>query len=167
VACCDARIKLLEMSYSMCAIYISQCNMHLYCISWEWCNICQILDLYIYILAFDNKVPVFNMPVFTWTRRMLPQTVCLRFRKFFVLMSPARYVRRTLALRACGSCAAMFQLCTLSRSTFAPWSIYINGRTCTHVSTTRFETSDLLTSRHGESSISYEHHVQTRSLNSV
>jgi hypothetical protein len=46
-------------------------------------------------------------------------------------------------------------------------NMYINGCTCKHVSKTRFETSDLLTINHGESLISYEHHVQTRSLNSV
>jgi hypothetical protein len=39
--------------------------------------------------------------------------------------------------------------------------------TCTHVSKKRFETSDLLANAHGESLISYKHHVQTRSLNSV
>jgi hypothetical protein len=54
-----------------------------------------------------------------------------------------------------------------SRLLYDTLNMYINGRTCIHVSKTRFETSDLLADEHGESLIPYAHHVQTRSLNSV
>jgi hypothetical protein len=49
---------------------------------------------------------------------MLPQTVCLRFRKFLFFaprirtISPAQYARRTLAICARGACAAIFHSCT-------------------------------------------------------
>jgi hypothetical protein len=54
-----------------------------------------------------------------------------------------------------------------SRMLYDTLNMYINGRTCEHVSNTRFETSNLLANAHGESLIPYAHHIQTISLNSV
>jgi hypothetical protein len=49
------------------------------------------------------RARLFNMPVFTCTRRMLPRTVCLRFRNFVLLYAirAARAAHSRFVLTAC------------------------------------------------------------------